>query len=322
MHGRTANDTVIWRDDADAAEWDRALAVLGGHPLQSALWGDARRKIDEIHDHRWMALRHGQPIWLARIEERPTPLGWIGWVPRGPVGEAVDMSDLPETLKHALGKSGMALMVTDRWAQPAIENEHTTSAPRTIWVDLTCGLDALYKRLAKQWRYGVGRARRDGVVVDMAINADDIRQFFVLCESVATMKHFDLAGSPALMEDLLAKTDGPVEARLFLARFNGAITAGAFIFRCGRSLHYFWGATDRARARVRSAEAVQWAAIEWGIAQGCTRYDLEGIDPVGNPGTYEFKKKMGGHEMTLVGKRYYPVGIRGRLLAWIDRGFR
>ena len=68
---------------------------------------------------------------------------------------------------------------------------------------------------------------------------------------------------------------------------------------------------------MRAGEAVHWAAIEWGLAMGCTRYDLEGIDPQGNPGTYKFKKKMGGTEVALSGKRYIPIGTYGRIVSWL-----
>ena len=51
-----------WDKDPPPAEWDRALAALSGHPLQSCLWGDARRAVDGIAQHRWLARCHGEPI--------------------------------------------------------------------------------------------------------------------------------------------------------------------------------------------------------------------------------------------------------------------
>jgi hypothetical protein len=316
------NSPLEWRDNVDAATWDQALVTLGGHPLQSALWGDARRKSDGIRDRRWMALRQGAPIWLARIEERPVAgCGWVGWVPRGPTSDVSEIGDLPTVLKAVLRKEGMLLLVSDRWNTSAAAERRGTSGPRTVWVDLTCGLDVLYKKLDKL-RYGVGRARRERVIVNAVASDSDVERFFSMCETVAETKDFKLDESIALLRALLTSTRESIESRLFLARLDGVILAGAFIIRCGRSLHYFWGATDRSAARVRAAEAVQWAVLEWGVAQGCTRYDLEGIDPIGNPGTYAFKKKMGGEEVALAGKHYYPLGLRGRALAWMDRKFR
>lgn len=84
--------------------------------------------------------------------------------------------------------------------------------------------------------------------------------------------------------------------------------------RAGKHLHYLWGAVDRAHARARAGEALQWAVIEWGLAQGCTRYDLEGIDPVNNPGTYQFKKKMGGTQIQLQQQLERPLDWRGSVV--------
>lgn len=310
-----------WREDVGAAEWDRALAALGGHPLQSALWGDARHAVDGVADHRWVALKAGVAQWMIRIEERRVPLvGWVGWAPKGPTGKPPDADDLPAALRTALGSAGMVLLATDRWRRHRGVAVAIGRQPQTIWIDLASGRERLWQGLDKQWRYGVGRARRLGVTVGAETGRPVIEAFAALCGTVSLAKRFRLR--PSLASFAARLLDGPdggaIEARLMIARHEDEIAAGAFLIRCGRSLHYLWGATDRAAARTRAGEAVQWAAIKWGLARGCTRYDLEGIDPAGNPGVHAFKKKMGGEELALEGKHYYPLVRRGSLIAWLD----
>src|SRR5262249_48160721 len=157
-----------------------------------------------------------------------------------------------------------------------------------------------------------------GVTVEISVQERDIAEFVALSRTISERKKFELAVPPKMMKRLLTSISSEVEAKLFLARYRGRIGAGACIIRCGRSLHYFWGATDREASEARVGEALQSAVIEWGMRQGCTHYDLEGIDPVGNPGTYAFKKKMGGREVALEGKRYDPLCLRGRVLSWIE----
>lgn len=315
MNGRAV--ALEWRNDLDAAVWDDALASLGGHPLQSALWGDARKAATGTSDRRSIALRGGVPVWMIRIEERRLGrLGRAGWAPRGPTGMSPDGDDLPARLRADLGRTGMVLLVTDRW-EAQERQAQGGPAPRTIWIDLGVGLEALSRNLDKQWRYGLSRAKRLGVTVEVAGSEADTAAFFALYSAVGEAKNFALTGSIDMMRHLLGNPAGSVEARLFLARQEGRIGAGAFVIRCGRSLHYFWGATDRELSQARVGEAVQWAAMEWGVAQGCTRYDLEGIDPDRNPGTYAFKKKMGGTEVTLPGHRMHAIGLTGRGMAWL-----
>lgn len=297
----------VWTEFTLPEAWDRRLAELGGHPLQSALWGDARRDVDGIQDLR---LASGDAA-MVRIEARSPPFGGkLAWAPRGPVGAMDGVAE--EALRTALRGRGFVLLVTDRWERAA---DGVARRPRTLWLDLAQGSEALMAGLDKQWRYGVRRAEREGVAVGPAQDDADVAAFFDLCQQVSETKGFALPGSLALMTRLLAKGQGgDVEARLLLARHEARIAAGAFLMRSGRSLHYFWGATSRDYAKQNVGEAVQWAAIEWGLERGCLLYDLEGVDPRGNPGVYAFKRKMGGEEVSLAGQAFAPLGLRGKLI--------
>lgn len=307
-----------WDSGADSPAWDENLSTLRGHPLQSALWGDARRDVDGITDFRWQVRKDGQVVWMARFEERQVPfVGRVAWIPRGPTAIAGSVIlEIEQAFFMRLREAGFVLVVTDRWL-PGDEAAASASSkrPRTIWLDLAQGSAELWRELDGQWRYGVGRARREGVVCEQTQDEQDIASFFSLCRDISHSKGFPLPGSLELMTRLLrADHSGAVSAHLLVARNPGGLGAGACILRCGRSAHYLWGASDRKHAKFRAGEAVQWAVIEWAVEQGCDLYDLEGIDPVENPGVYEFKKKMGGVEVTLEGMNYRPLDWRGILL--------
>lgn len=49
------------------------------------------------------------------------------------------------------------------------------------------------------------------------------------------------------------------------------------------------------------------------------RYDLEGIDPARNPGVYQFKRKMGGIEVTLQGMDATPLSWTGHVFVSVGR---
>ena len=313
IHGK-----LLWDSTTDSSAWDESLSMLRGHPLQSALWGDARRSVDGVKDYRWQACKDDQVIWMARFEERQVPvIGRVAWIPRGPTSIACpEILEIEQAFFVRLKEAGFVLVVTDRWLPiDEISAPALPKRPRTIWLDLARGTTELWQELDKQWRYGVGRARREGVICEQTQNEQDIACFFSLCKDISHSKGFQLPGSFELVARLLRSDHrGGVSAHLFLARVPGGLGAGACILRCGRSAHYFWGASDRKYAKFRTGEAVQWAVIEWAVEQGCDLYDLEGIDPIKNPGVYEFKKKMGGVEVTLEGLNYQPLDWRGVLL--------
>ena len=311
-----SND-LIWCEPDSLEQWDYHLASLGGHPLQSLLWGEARRRIDGI-THRCLAgCRDGAITALARVETRRVPvLGPVAWISQGPVGmfEKHDNS-----LEEYLRECGYLLLACKPWREVSsepIQQYQRGQGTRTIWLDLRQGKQLLSDNLDKQWRYGVGRAEREGVRVELSSNTDDLLGFYTLCKEISTTKGFQLPGGFALMQALLEMSSpaGPVQAHLFVARLGDSLLGGVFIMRAGLHMHYFWGGVDRGFPHARAGEALQWAVIEWGLAQGCALYDLEGIDPLANPGTYRFKKKMGGKVVSLSPQTLKPLNWRGSVV--------
>jgi hypothetical protein len=293
---------------------------MGGHPLQSLVWGNSRLKSDNTG---YLALEHhdsdGIITGLARIEIRKLPLiGKVAWVPKGPVIASVGQGNIETSLLQALRERGFLACITDRYL---LNNQPTPSSPQTIWLDLTLGLDILEKKLDSQWRYGARRALREGVVVRTTTEQTDVSAFFRLCDTLSQDKGFSLPGSEPLMQELIRSSpaEGGVGMTLYVAEIDGVLAGGAFIARSGCHLHYFWGASDRRYSKYRVSEALQWQVIQDGVATGMTRYDLEGIDPVGNPGVCQFKRKMGGEEVALEGHRVTPLSLTGRLAVAVGR---
>ena len=305
-----------WQLELDRDRWDEELAALGGHPLQSALWGEARRQADGT-EYRCLALRQeGHALALARVEVRKVPaLGPVAWVPRGPVA-AFGLDHMPSFLQR-LKRDGFILCASTPWPpRMAQSTDPAEPGPKTIWIDLSVGLERLLANLDSQWRYGARKALREGVVVEETSSPSDIGVFFGLCESISEAKRFALPGSRALVENLLraSRESFAVEARLFVGRLEGKVVAGALVIRSGVNAHYFWGGVDRAHPKLRAGEAVQWAVMEWAVKAGLKIYDLEGVDPERNPGTYNFKKKMGGTLVALPDRVLASLGWRGRLV--------
>jgi len=308
-----------WEFESDDASWDESLSHLGGHPLQSALWGNARRKVDQIVDHRWRAKDGDRVIFMARIEERRSPgLGRAAWVPKGPTWIGEMPPEVERLFQTKLREVGFSLLITDRWTV-GLSRSDAHASPQTIWIDLTCGADALWKGLESKARHSVARARRDGIVCEISEDPRDLEWFASLCRETEKAKGFQGPGSPKLMAELLRRRDGPAVGSLFVASAGGGKAAGALVLRCGSNLHYFWGATDRKFSKSRVGEALQWSIMEWGVARGFRLYDLEGIDPFENPGVFKFKKKLGGKIVTLEGKISTALSFRGSMLDWARR---
>jgi GNAT acetyltransferase-like protein len=300
---------ITWRDDVSEECWDAALAHLGGHPRQSALWERVRVEIDGAQSKRHLASRDGRPVCMIRAEVHQHPqLGRALWVPRGPT-PALPLGAWWPSLRDRVSAEGVEVVVTDSWAETGADcGQALWQQPSaTVWLDLRIGREHLWDALAKQWRYGIRHAARRRVRVEETRQPSDIERFCALCREIAMTKQFSFPWSPNALRLLLEHRSENTECALLAAWAGGAMAAGAFIFKLGQSAHYFWGGTDRAYAQYSPGEAVQWAAIEWALGRGATLYDLEGVDPLRNPGVYHFKRRMGGRVVQLAGTHFHPL---------------
>lgn len=310
-------------DDAMTPEaWDKALAGLGGHPLQSSLWGRTRLAVEGRRDHCLAYCdSSGTPQWMIRVEERKVPvLGLVGWAPRGPTATApADALDMPRRLNEDLRQRGVRLLVSDPYvAAPCgdvIAGESGGRRPRTIWVDLSVGLDATFARLKGTARTAIRSAAKKGVTTVETTDQREVAAFVELCRGVSRHKGFQLNLESEFVTKLMANGTADACCRLFVARRAGALLAGALVMTLGRHWHFFWGGTDRGAGDYRAGDALHWAIMQAAIAAGATRYDLEGVDDRANPTTGAFKRKLGGSEVDLTGQTFLPLGLRGKAMA-------
>lgn len=328
-----ASDRLVWIKDPLVAEWDCTLATLRGHPLQSSVWGRARAMVHGIVEHRWLLRCGDKPVWMIRVEERKIgPIAKIAWAPRGPTGETAELSlATPPGFSERLRAEGFSLLITDPWIMVNggdSPDDVGGATRRTIWLDLSQGADTIFQNLHTQTRKGVRRAARGGVIVETASEPARIAEFVNLCTSISDRKGFKLQVTPAMIGTLLslAADSEHVKTAQFISLKDGKLGSGLFVICVGRNIHQIWGGTNRDLRRERVGEACQWATIEWAVALGCTRYDLEGIDPINNPSVYDFKKRLGGKEVTLHGYKHLPLSSVGRLasighkaVAWLRR---
>ena len=94
---------------------------------------------------------------------------------------------------------------------------------------------------------------------------------------------------------------------------EAAPVAGLFLMRYGETAWYFYGASSERQRRDMPNYLLQWEAMRWAQAQGCTRYDWWGAPT--NPddendsmqGVWGFKQGFGAVLQEHVGAWDYPV---------------
>ncbi len=313
-------------DETLRTQWDDYVGHQEhGNLLQSWGWGELRAHYG-WKTIRLAASRPGGQGWAGVIQvlqQRVGPLGW-GYAPQGPVlGDLSDVFACRALLRQAASQLRrnriMQLKCDPEWpalsaqADQLIEGCGLRPARfdiqhRQTWLlDISGGLEAAQARIPATTRYSVRVARRRGVVVTREEGEDAVGVFHDLHMQTVGRKHFH--SRPLSYYQLAAQALG---ASIFIARLEGQPLAAGFTVALGDRLVHVFGGTSTAAPAARASYALQWAMIGWGIAQGCTLYDMWGVprnfDPA-NPehGYATFKTNWGGRLASYRGLMIAPV---------------
>ena len=353
-----------WATVTDAAAWRATLAALPmPHVLQSWEWGAIKAQTG------WHALRQvlrgeeGRPLAAFQFMDRqlhPLLPIRVGYVAKGPVVNWLDAPrvaaalaqveqvarqrrcifvkidpDVREEiaagvrLRQALAARGW------RFSQEQIQFKNTGVT------DLHLDEDALLDGMKSKWRYNVRLAERRGIAVRHG-TADDLAAFYALYQETAARDGFLIRPLSYYLTTwqtyLAAEEDAsnPAGGVLLLAEHaeETAPVAGIFLLRYGDHAWYFYGASSERRRRDMPNYLLQWEAMRWARAHGCTVYDWWGApthieDPDDRlQGVWQFKQGFGAVFEPHVGAWDYPVWpwlyrlyseVMPRVLAYLRR---
>ena len=93
--------------------------------------------------------------------------------------------------------------------------------------------------------------------------------------------------------------------RIFIAFHDDKPAAGVICSGIGDMGLYLFGATSDSGLTTQGSYVLQWKALSWLKENGATSYNLNGINPIANPGTYHFKSGMCGKN----GKDLKHIGL-------------
>ncbi len=203
----------------------------------------------------------------------------------------------------------------------------------TVIIDVRASEEELLRRMHPKGRYNIKVAQKNGVVVRQS---DDVASYAALARQTAARDGFkgpsekqygaflrELPGA-FLMMAYEAKSDQrsatsryPLPAiRRPIAGLIGIIWPGS-AGATPRQGIYYYGASDYEHRSLMAPYLLQWEAMKYCKAKGCTKYDLLGIAPQRatdeHPwqGISDFKAKFGGTVVT------YPAEQEIVLRPWV-----
>lgn len=316
------------------AHWDAFVtAQPRAHVLQLAAWGDLKRAFGWQAD-RVALVEGGQIVAGTQLLFRRLPfrLGTMAYLAMGPYVS----TDLPYdagtrysvSLQNAIDAcSRQHRAAFLKWEPGIIEADtvgaqgraplpspsqlrfrpsaQTIQPPRTILIDISGDDDTILGRMNQGTRRKIRQSQKNDIRYWEASRAD-VASFNALLHTTGARNAFGVH-APEYYErayDLFV----PQHAALILAEHEGDALAGVMVFAAGQTAWYLYGASADIKRNLMAAYGVQWAAIQWAKARGCTLYDLWGIPDEdeaaletqfqersdGLWGVYGFKRGWGG----------------------------
>jgi peptidoglycan pentaglycine glycine transferase (the first glycine) len=175
---------------------------------------------------------------------------------------------------------------------------------RTLLIELEPSLEELRYTLDQKWRNCLNRAERNKLELVSGEDECLFEEIEIIYKEMTRRKALvelsDITHLKRVQKDL---PDGD-KLKIILALQSGKICAGAIFSTIGKMGVYLVGATSEVGMKTNGSYVIQWQFIKWLKENGYHYYDLNGINPQANPGTYKFKRGLAGKN----GKDIYFLG--------------
>lgn len=277
--------------DLEDRAWDRFLVrTEGGHHVQTSLWAQVKASLgwDVL---RLTVTRQGEIVAGAQILVRKLPLiGAIGYVPRGPL-LAINDPLLIELVLKMLKRLAKSYRILYLVVQPPVENEVIEALPRlgfqpttrnvaptaTVVIDLSQDKEEIRAQLRKKTRYGIRRARREGITIREGTEEDLDTLYDIMLVAAERRKYEAYPRSYFAEMWRLFHPHGYI--KMLLAEYQGEAVSVHMVIPFGDTLLAKMGYWSGQHGQLRPNELLEWEMIKWAKEQGFRYYDFEGIDP-------------------------------------------
>lgn len=306
-------------DGVTPQAWHEVLDGFADANIYQSWAYEAQRTGDSRMSH-WRLCQGGVVVAAAQLRMVKLPFVKLGvaYVRWGPMWRLRGQAANPEVLALALAsihheyavKRGLTvrllpyLLDADHEALDALLRSGqfarlpSVAPQRTLVMNLERSLPELRAGLDQKWRNGLNRAEKQGLRVEEGCSDELFERFVAMHTEMNQRKGFAATSSVDEFRRMQRALPPRHQMRVFLASTDtdssqlGA--AGVVCSHIGNFGVFLHGATSDAGMRTQASYLLQWRALAWLKAQGATRYNLHGINPLTNPGTYHFKAGLCG----------------------------
>jgi lipid II:glycine glycyltransferase (peptidoglycan interpeptide bridge formation enzyme) len=261
---------------------------------------------------------HGKVVAIAqsRIVRAPILGGGIAYVMWGPLWRSRNRHADATVFRQAIRalrneyvvERGLLLRLypvlfeeDHSWCLPVLQEEgfsrvEGTNRARTILMDLSPTLDELQKGLRPHWQRELKVAGKQKVELVEGVGDELFEQFVGMYKEMVARKKFREPNDIREFQQIQRQLPSEYKMKLMLCRSMEGLCAGAICSAIGGTALYLFGATSIIGMKSRGSYSLQWKLIERLKEMQVSQYDLNGINPDVNPGTYKFKSDLAGEK--------------------------
>ncbi|MBX3300751.1 MAG: peptidoglycan bridge formation glycyltransferase FemA/FemB family protein [Nitrospira sp.] len=196
----------------------------------------------------------------------------------------------------------LALFEEDHsWALAILKEEGFLKAKnnrgsRTIIMDLSPSLDELHDRLQPHWQRELKVARKLNLEIEEGVEEDLFDQFIEIYKEMVARKRFLEPNNIYEFRKIQRELPADQKMNIMLCRSGDGYCAGVISSAIGSTAIYLFGATSTIGLKHRGSYLLQWKLVQRLKEARVSQYDLNGINPHANPGTYKFKSDLAGEK--------------------------
>jgi hypothetical protein len=301
-------------DSLDAGSWYLHLDRFADASIyQTWPWGVVFSGSNRVS--HLVLKRSGMVVALAQVRLFKTPLvpGGIAFVRWGPVWQPRSGEKDPEVFRQAIRalrneyvvRGKMVLRILPRLFErdgdcgEILEQEgffrmEDRSGARSLILDLSPPLEEIRSGFEQKWRGHLNKAERQGLSMSTGRGEVDFEDFTAIYKTMLRRKKLtptsDLEGHKRVQRELPER----FKMEVVTCRYEDELCAGGIFSLIGETGLYLFGATNEKGMRTSASYLVQWELVKLLKERGVSQYDLHGVNPESNPGTYRFKKGLAG----------------------------
>jgi lipid II:glycine glycyltransferase (peptidoglycan interpeptide bridge formation enzyme) len=263
-------------------------------------------------------------IAQARITKLPLVNLGIAYVQWGPIWRRSAVEAREETFRQAVRalrnefvcKRGLALRLfpivfddlsshfSEILAEEGFSSLGQEAHGRTILMDLKPPLEDLRQGMQSHWKRELKIAERNSLVVTEGSDDSLFGSFVDIYREMVSRKRFVEPNDINQFRLIQSRLPEKLKMKIMLGASGGQVSSGLICSMIGDTAIYLFGATSNSGLKSRGSYLLQWKLIETLKQNRAAVYNLNGINPTKNPGTFKFKSDLAGKN----GKDVYYVG--------------